>query len=127
MKDVNNDSCTFCKKEKETLTHVFAHCEVVNVFWQRFQTQYKFVPELNAFSKCFGILDLNADHSTLVNQILILMRRYIYNCRMSKSDLSLDGFKNMIDDTIKLEYWCAQRKAKLNIHFKKWDPSFIIK
>jgi hypothetical protein len=119
---LDNDLCTFCMKEKETAIHVFANCEVVNSFWQTVTTHFSIIPDLNVFNKIYGILDTNTNNYAGINQIMLIAKRYIYKCRCDQSKFSFIALKNMIKDTIKLEYFCAQRASKLEFHFQKWDP-----
>ena len=37
IKLIDNDRCSFCQKEEETLTHLFWSCTVTSVFWKEFK------------------------------------------------------------------------------------------
>ena len=30
--------CSFCKQEEETISHLFWHCDIVQVFWAKLKT-----------------------------------------------------------------------------------------
>jgi hypothetical protein len=113
----NSDLCSFCKKEKETITHMFVECEKVVDFWQQVQTRYNIMDGLDIFSKVYGMLDCKNANYALINHILIIVKKYIYKCRADQINFSLTALKNMIHSTIKLEYYCAHRKSTLEFHF----------
>ena len=118
---INSDLCNFCKKEKETVLHMFAECEKVVEFWHQVQIQYNIVSGINMFEKCYGILDCKKANFYVINHILIMVKRCIYKCRMDQTNLSLAILRKMINNTISMEYFCAQRKSALEFHYKKWD------
>lgn len=122
IKVLESNLCNLCNQEEETLDHLFTTCMVTNGLWEEIQVNLSFIPHLNSFNKMYGVYDDNSEYLNLVNQILLIARRYIYRCRCDGSTLSFNAFKNMVVSTRKLEYYCAQRLLKLNIHFKKWEP-----
>ena len=38
---INEDACTFCQNEPETLFHLFCKCEIIKHFWLRLQNNCK--------------------------------------------------------------------------------------
>ena len=117
----DNDLCTFCQDEKETITHLFVECNKVNDFWQQVQNKWSIMSNLDMFSKCYGVMDSDNENFMVINHIIFMVKRYIYKCRVDHANLSFNAFLRLMDSIINLEYFCAQRKGSLDIHFKKWN------
>ena len=120
LKDV--DVCTFCHKEKETITHIFANCEVVNVLWQTVKEYFDVIPDLTPFIKLYGFIDADLEDSLIINQIILTVKYYVYKCKWEESRLSFNVVKHLIADIEKLENYCAKRNSKEEFHVKKWSP-----
>ena len=129
VKIVNDDHCNLCNQSEETIHHLFNECNVTNSFWNEMQALFKFIPTLSMFNKLYGVYDKKIPNRIIINQILLIARRHIYISRCHKSYPSIHALKNMIHDTIKLEYEIAQRRSKLDIHLQKWDilPNHLLK
>ena len=82
--------CNFCKKEAETIEHLFAECNEVTKIWSKLQKWVRsklgipFV--LNKTHILFGT-DLNICNSA-INLIILLTKFYIYRTRCQGSSLS---------------------------------------
>ena len=120
----DNDVCYFCKKEKETIPHLFANCEEVNLFWHNVQVCFNIqgMQNLTPFRKMYGLIDTKSDNSLIINQIILIAKYYVYKCKIIETKLSLIAFKNLLADVEKLEYFCAKKKAKEGLHLSKWSP-----
>ena len=116
------DVCTFCHKEKETITHIFANCEVVNVLWQTVKEYFDVIPDLTPFIKLYGFIDADLEDSLIINQIILTVKYYVYKCKWEESRLSFNVVKHLIADIEKLENYCAKRNSKEEFHVKKWSP-----
>ncbi len=78
-----NDRCTFCNLNRETLSHLFWECHIVRTLWNNIiewineQLVVEVVPCLQHI--ILGV-DLQGYHS-LINRILLITKYYIYVCR----------------------------------------------
>ena len=118
----DNDECVFCHREKETILHIFANCEEVNLLWHSVQDYFDILPDLTPFIKMYGFINTEADNFVIINQIILIVKYYVYKCKISESRLSFIAIKNMLVDVRKLEYFYAKRKSKEGLHFTKWNP-----
>ena len=95
--------CSFCKKERETFTHLFLDCNFVSKIWKNLEDlifekcdlTIKFSPEDIIFSS------INV-YSPGLNIILLLAKKHIYNARVKGSIPSTETIKNLIK-----QYYCA--------------------
>ncbi len=118
---INSDLCTFCQSDKETVKHLFVECNKVTDFWQQIQNKWAILRDLDTFSICYGMLDCGNDNFMVINHITFMFKWYVYKCRVNQANFSFNAFIRLVDSTIELEYFCAQRKLALDIHFKKWN------
>ena len=123
----DNEQCTFCQKEKETLIHLFWTCSETNLFWQDFKqwltNRTKFSNALN-LSPCL-VLGLKPDdlHRKNQNFYFLVARFFIWVCKMRNNLPKIENFSPFLSlyNTV---------KPSLDIH-SKWKtvqirpPSFI--
>ena len=100
-------------KEKETLTHLFATCPIVQIFWSSFvnwwnsKNQY----EIN-LDKTYIIYGVTTNFSLRLglNLCLIIAKQYIYTASR-KEDYYWDAFMAILTNKIEIE----KHKAKQQI------------
>jgi len=79
----DNDLCSFCKTEKESLIHLFWSCRVVSTFWQNFK---ELLVSQNLALRTYNlslniVLGLRPDTSQKLNFNFLVARYYIWSCR----------------------------------------------
>ena len=123
---VDNDFCTFCKIERESIKHLMWSCDKVSSFWKEV---IKWLNDLNIqvhnFSfqtVCLGIY--NHNHASFINMILIWAKRFIYKCRVQDKIIAFQDYKEWVTFMQKVERFIAVGKDKLGAHLRKWDPLF---
>ena len=92
------DICTFCKindkhtTEKETIKHLFYECKTTNDLLNDFYD--KWLPEekehLSICNFIFTTLIKNDDKDKLLNHTNMLLKFYIWSCKMKKQKPSLN-------------------------------------
>lgn len=122
MNIINDDSCTFCQNEPETLVHLFYDCEIIKQFWQHLQTYVKQKCNINfqEFGETdilFGITKLDL----VLNKLILFAKHHIYYCRIKKLRPNLENFKNQIVANYKIEKYAAKQTSKYNEFEKTWD------
>ena len=121
----NSDLCSFCKKEKETIIHIFSSCEMVLPLWLKFKDTVYACTEnvlvLNHETMIFGICTYHRSNKVL-NTLLIWLRFYIYRCKMRDEILSYKSFKNYTLFLIKGLHYNAVLNFTLDNFKKQWGP-----
>ena len=76
-------SCTFCKRESESIEHLLIECDYSNKFWQDLINWFNMidikVEALSETDTIFGLWKREADFH-LLNHFLILAKQHIYSC-----------------------------------------------
>ena len=99
MKKISSSTGNFCNLETETIEHLVFNCTHVKDIWlfafdecQKL-TDSHFVPTLR--SCILGIYDVNAENSSIINTIMLLVKMYIMKCKYENCDLCRIAFVRM--------------------------------
>ena len=120
----NNDRCTFCENEKDTIQHYLWNCVFSQCFWQSFERYLKEKCvhcsnlSLNIELVLFGNCDQTKTDSTF-DQILLLAKHFIYRCRINFVKPRLEHFLNDLTMTWKSEKYKYSLEMKHNVFVKK--------
>ena len=90
--------CTFCTETKESLVHIFLECNYVRNFRLAIGTFLK----ICAYSIILGLTEHRSAQGT-INNVLIILKYYIYVCRCKCRTLSLEGGLEFLKYVINIE------------------------
>ena len=119
----DNEKCSFCKTNVETMKHLMWNCKWVSTFWKEvinWLTSLDIFLDISYMNICLGIYD--TEYSSFINMLFILAKKYIYKCRVQDDKVIFSVFKDWIFYTEKVEKYIAIKKEKQNSHYKKWEP-----
>ena len=119
-----SDLCTFCKHEKETLTHLFVTCKEVSMLWEKV-TKY-------LVSRYPGVtLEINAHNiinnaitpgkGDVINFVVLLTKQFIYAQKCLGGDIHFPYLMQKIRMVEQIEKYIAVKNGKLAIHNRKWS------
>jgi len=127
MKLIDDDMCSLCNCEKETPSHFFVYCNVAKELWSKLLNVYTVfnehnIVELSEENILYGvhINEVDCPKIKLMNHLIILCKKYLYNCRMYNSKPHINGFISNVLLTRNIEFCIAQNKRKLYLHNQKW-------
>lgn len=111
--------CEFCHKHSETIIHLFYECEKVKPIWDdlisliniKLHTDFQ-------IDKCWVMFGDPDDN--LLTFLVLCCKFFIYRCRFQKITPHFNGLKSFILSKRNTEYNIANKRGKLNKHFKKW-------
>jgi hypothetical protein len=90
---LDDNKCTFCKRENESIEHLFYDCNITSQFWYSFIEHFApSCPNIVHLSKKETLLG-NEQLDSLCNFLLIFAKYYIYTCRFNMQNLSIYAFK----------------------------------
>lgn len=122
MKLKSDDKCTFCKLEKETIRHIFWDCESVAYFWEGLQFLLRENCDLKTIR--FVITDIifgNPNFEKLLNEILLLGKRFIFRMKMENKIPSLIAFQKILSFHYHCDKYTAAKCQTQHIFEQKWD------
>ena len=118
-----NDTCTFCNRFPETISHLFLNCHISNTLWK------ELFEYINLHSGVHVLLDSTEEilgvreHqlSNFYNVICIITKQYIYACRCRNTRPSLSVLIEKIRFEKFVEKNIAMRESRIEIWQKKWE------
>ena len=91
---VNSELCTFCGQSAETIFHLFIECMHVDSFWKELRLWFLQVAYIDITLDPFDICLIKKVPKNLavLNLIITLAKRHIYNQRLSKKNTTSGCF-----------------------------------
>ena len=119
----NEDHCSFCGRHTETFSHLFSDCETIESFWASTKNWLK--TNLNqievTFSKTDIILGKTTSKDFIVNWIILLGKKYIYNNRCKNTSPEIHGFKQFLKMNFSIEKQVAFNNCEWDAFNNKWS------
>ena len=126
---VENENCTFCNQQTETLVHIFCKCAKIQNLWLNIVIQFGNIfdrkPSETEILLGMKYIDTVTPKLRMANHILLLAKHFIYSCRGKNNQPVFQNFVNCLKEKERLEYYIAKRNNKLQIHEEKWDLTRI--
>lgn len=121
-----NNQCTFCKQERDSIEHFLWRCHHVKLFWNNFKKllhdKCDIAGNMSLTEKLvlFGT-DTEIKTNIVFDLIIILAKSYIYKCKISKQFPKVNSF--IIE--LKYRYKIENFNAKINDCSQKFDRDWI--
>ena len=122
---LEDNLCTFCRKEKETYIHLFVFCECVQPIWI----------QIEEYMTCFSEIRINFGPEAVImnklienpiyhvkNFICLVVKQYIYRQRCLKKKLSFNEITTIISNMYNMEKYIAIKNRKIRKFNNKWNP-----
>ena len=116
---IESPACSFCGQVDESPIHFFGQCSVTVELWkklQRWLTPSFVLPDLTLENALLGYIPIISDNGTtakLVNHILLIFKRSLYEMRSRKVAPSIFYIMNQIKQIRNIEYQIAKKSDKL--------------
>ena len=122
---IGSPLCTHCF-QVDDLHHHFFECPNVKPMWERVLSQLKRKYRLlNEFVSSETVLLGSPSAPLVVNLIILVIKQYILNCRMSSEDnidrLHFEVVKSIIKSQERAEHLIAEKNNQLGKHRDKWE------
>ncbi len=121
MKLINDETCSFCKSNKESLVHVFLECEYVKDFWSSLQLFWNTHTNSRVTLDTTGILFGFPSRFRLLNHFLLLGKRHIFLSSLHGNNLSIDTFTNNLKQICAIERFNANKNNETLAFENKWS------
>ena len=117
----DNDLCTFCKEETDTLLYLFWQCKVTSHFWGSFfqwlQTSALIQKGSHlAMTTALGLKPDSSKSNLQINFSCLMSRYYIWKCKLRDETPNLSQFLRLLKKTYEIE------TNGLNLQPEKWKP-----
>ncbi len=119
----DDDICTLCNEEIESIPHILLECEVVKTFWTlvrqwlQDKTDILYTPSSKDIILGIENFDLN-----FINITYLLGKKYVYKCITQQEFPSLESFKMTIQNFYNIERTIAIKNSKTEAFELRWGP-----
>lgn len=117
-----DDRCTFCSQQQETIKHIFWECEISAYFWDGLK--------MILHDNC-GLRNINFNDATIIfgnpnfdlmlNELILLGKRYIYRMKTEGKEPNLSNFRKIISIQYKIDKYNAVKNQTQLACEKKWE------
>ena len=118
-----NDLCTFCEVELETLYHLFYKCSFTSQLWNDFASFWFLVSgkrvDLTLQDVLLGKLDAEVN---LLNFSITLVKLHIWISRNHGVTPNLSAFKNLVEAKFRTEKYIATKNNTERNFQARWQP-----
>ena len=121
---VDNDTCSYCEHNSETLKHRFVDCQKVKEFWD----------DLKVWLQTHANLSINISDKSLIfswqkeksfmNYLLVVAKYYIYKTKFTSRRLNIAGFKSLLKKKFDGEKYIAKINNRYDKFLGKWSPLY---
>ena len=130
LKLVDSPLCVFCKRDLETIDHLFVECPCVKELWCRIEDWLlekldKYVG-FNKQAILFGKF-ANRNIHKVENLIILIVKHYINNSNFSNTStckLNIETQKKIISDRIVVEKFLLLKNCKYNEFERYWHEIY---
>ena len=123
---IENDICSACKKEKETIMHLFIQCPISKQFWVQgintLHTLY-YIPKIQITDNiCLFLQEhQNIAMQNKINILFTWLRHYLYQCSVSSTTPNMQVFIQNVECKIQMMKIIAYRENKVQTHNLVWN------
>ena len=120
-KIVQNHSCNFCNKKKQTVIHLFWECAVTKTLWKEWSKLTEFALDEIKFK------DVLTNHvcnpiNHVFNLILLILKQYIFRCKCEDRQPNVLEYKTEIKNYYFVEASQARTDGKKKLFSERWSP-----
>ena len=129
--DLREDNlCTFCREQKETVIHLFCECSVVVNVIKNFVSRVilaiyeKAAPSVEWSSKNIILNQIVQQPNHLVNYACLFAKQYVYKTRCVGKNLSVADLYHSFMSTKNTEKYIAIKNSHVKKFNRKWNCDF---
>lgn len=125
---IDNDRCSFCNLESETIPHIFIHCDKVKEFWLSLQTWLQTHSNISLqLTKKNLIFSKQANkRQDLQNYILVLAKYFIYKTKFFMNRLRMDNFITYLKRKFCDEMYLNKVNNTFDNFISKWSALYTV-
>ena len=118
---ISDNLCSFCKRESETIQHLFYNCSYSITFWKDFELYYLSLTKQQIHLELRDILiGVLTPECPLLNYLLLIGKIYLWGCRRNNELPNIGGYKFKVSLKYDTEKFICTKNNTLDIFKKKW-------
>ena len=119
----DDNLCTFCNEEEETILHILWECYFSQTVWRQFFDWLHNNTDVNIVFSVEEILlgVQNMDNNEFYNTLFTITKQFLYACKCKETVPNFNQLILKIDEWVRIEKYIAIKKGKLDKHNRKWE------
>ena len=121
-KIVDDDLCSNCREQTETIEHFFFDCKKAQTWWEgigKIIAQYT-TDEIKLTRETVLMNTVHQTNAHVSNFIVLTAKCFMYSKRCLKEELKHKAFEQFLVKCKNFEYYNAKTKNSVTIYYKKW-------
>ena len=123
IKKKDNDRCSYCNQEAETITHLLFHCEKVANFWKNLKKWLERKANINLQVDLKNIL-FSSPAQPFLSYMITVAKYYTYKSKFHLKNLSIKGFENFLKQKFLNEMYIAKINKTYDKFLGKWSSLY---
>lgn len=111
--------CYLCRREYETIEHLFFDCSYTQRFWEQMVAWYEAKTNTEIYLTKEEVMFCNHE-IPIINTLLILAKQFIFTRRIAERPLNIYLFRDRVASIMKIERELAIKYRKCKLFIKKW-------
>ena len=117
---IDNNICSYCQKETESIFHLLCTCDIVKEFWDDFKTWVSETLNADVNISDENIIYSSFSKSPLIDFLIIMAKYYIYKNKFHNKRINTRGFEAYAKVKFKNEMYIAKIKNAYDKFLGKW-------
>ena len=123
MKKKENNLCSYCNQEAESITHLLFHCGTVAKFWKTLKIWLERKSNINIQIVLKEII-FSSPVQALLSYIITVAKYYIYKSKFYLKNVSIKGFENFLKQKFLSEMYIAKLNKTFDKFLGKWSSLY---
>ena len=117
---VQSSLCSSCHQSDETLIHLFVNCKFTKSLWRAIIDRWGTFLQAPSTLTDKQIILGDPSFNLLLNHIIIITKKTIYDCKIKSIIPSINNVKANIIYVQRTEEYISKKNSTTNLHWKKW-------
>ena len=121
---IDNDLCSYCQKETESILHFLFGCDVVKEFWGSFKTWVMGKINTDVHLSDKNIFSLAFLKCSLLNYLIVLAKYNTYKKKFYNKSINIQGFEAYVKNKFINETYIAKINNTYSKFLGKWSSLY---
>ena len=117
----DNDRCSLCDRDSETISHLFYHCDKAKEFWSALKNWLQVNGNINLDLTIKTVLFFKNKENKILNHLLILARYFIYKTKFITNYITIETFLSYLRRTYQTKKYISRLHNKHEKFQCKWS------
>ena len=123
IKKKENNLCSYCNQEAESIMHLFFHCGKAEEFWKKLKIWLERKANINLQIDLKNIL-FSSSAQVIVSYLITVAKYYIYKSKFNTKNISIKGFENFLKLKFSNEMYIAKLNKTYDKFLGKWSSLY---